>query len=299
MVEGPLWTVVLIPIALGAFALAAAGLATRLREPAAGVSAPLRDAARMLVQQPRRVPGDDVLLLRLGLLGLPVAAALMALVTPVGGYVVSNSSIGVVVFNLADVFVWVGLWMIGWGANSVFGLVGGYRFLVQALAYELPHMFALTAVATGARSLDVGDVVGAQDGLWFVVWMPVAFVAYLVAALGLSAWGPFGAARSRDIAGGIGAELAGVDQLMLRGGRLLLLTATTAMAVPLFLGGGAGPLLPAWLWSLLKMAVLLGGLIWLGGRGPTVRMERFTEQAWLWLLPATLVQAAVVAVVVL
>ena len=299
MVEGPLWSVVLIPVALGGFAFAAAAYTTRLREPAAGPAAPLRDAARMLVQQPRRVPGDDALLIRLGLLGLPVAAALMALVTPVGGYVVSNSTIGVVVFNLADVFVWVGLWMIGWGSNSVFGLVGGYRFLVQALAYELPHMFALTAVATGARSLDVGDVVGAQEGLWFVVWMPVAFVAYLVAALGLSAWGPFGAARSRDIAGGIGAELAGVDQLMLRGGRLLLLTATTAMAVPLFLGGGAGPLLPAWLWSLLKMAVVLGGLIWLGERGPTVRMERFTEQAWLWLLPATLAQAGVVAVVVL
>jgi NADH-quinone oxidoreductase subunit H len=251
------------------------------------------------VQQPRRVPGADLLLARAGLLTLLAAAGLAALVVPVGGRAVSDSSIGLVWFNAADVAVWVAFWSIGWGSNSSWGLVGGYRFLAQALAYELPHMFALVAVATAAGSLRLSDVVAAQQGLWFGVWMPVAFAAYLLAVLGLSAWGPFGRPVGADVAGGLGVELAGVDRALLHAGRGALLAVGAAMAVPLFLGGGAGPWLPPALWWLVKTLVVLGVLVGLGRLGPAVRVERFTEQAWLWWVPATLAQALVVAVVVL
>lgn len=294
----------ILPLALGALALSAVSVHAGLLARAAGRPAapalvdPVRESARLLVQQPRRIPGADLLLARLGLLGLPVMAVLAVLVVPVGHWVV-DSSIGIVWFNLADVGVWAALWLIGWGANSAWGLVGGYRFLAQGLAYELPHMFALITVALGTGSLRMADVVDAQHGLWFVVWMPVAFLMYLVSALALSVWGPFAAPLGRDIAGGAGVELAGVDRLVLLAGRAMLLAATAAMAVPLFLGGGMGPWLPAWLWSLLKTLAVLGLLVWLGTRGPAIRMERFTEVGWLVLIPATLLQALVVAVVVL
>ncbi len=303
--QAPLWTVLVLPAVLGALALSAvtfnAGLAARAagRPATTALSNPLRETARLLVQQPRRIPGADLLLARFGLLGLPVWATLAVLVVPVGAWVVGDSSIGIVWFNMADVGVWAALWLIGWGANSTWGLVGGYRFLAQGLAYELPHMFALITVALGAGSLRVGDVVADQHGLWFVVWMPVAFAMYLLSALALSVWGPFAAPLGRDIAGGAGAELAGVDRLVLLAGRAMLLAATAAMAVPLFLGGGMGPWLPAWLWSLVKTLAVLGLLVWLGTRGPAIRMERFTEIGWLVLIPATLLQALVVAVVVL
>jgi len=303
--QAPLWTVLVLPAVLGALALSAvtfnAGLAARAagRPATTALSNPLRETARLLIQQPRRIPGADLLLARFGLLGLPVSATLAVLVVPLGHWVVGDSSIGIVWFNMADVGVWAALWLIGWGANSTWGLVGGYRFLAQGLAYELPHMFALITVALGAGSLRVGDVVAAQRGLWFVVWMPVAFAMYLLSALALSVWGPFAAPLGRDLAGGAGAELAGVDRLVLLAGRAMLLAATAAMAVPLFLGGGMGPWLPAWLWSLIKTLAVLGLLVWLGTRGPVVRMERFTEIGWLVLIPATLLQALVVAVVVL
>ncbi len=75
--------------------------------------------------------------------------------------------------------------------NAAFSLIGGYRFLAQGLAYELPLMFALISAATGAQSLRVGDIAAAQAGLWYVVWMPVAFVAYLAGVLAFSFLGPF------------------------------------------------------------------------------------------------------------
>lgn len=298
--QAPLW---MVPVAAGLLLVLATLAAGWRRALLAGHARAATDVVgevlRLLVQQRRRTLAADVLLWRLGPAAVCVAATLAVLVVPLGRYTVWDSPVGVVWFNAMEVVVWAGLWLTGWGANSVWGLVGGYRFLAQGLSYELPHMLALTTVALGAGSLRVGDVVAAQSGLWYAVWMPLAFAAYLVAALAMGFWGPFDTAVHPDLAGGVGAELSGVDALVLRAGRYLTLTAAAAFAVPMFLGGGAGPLLPGWLWSVLKTLAVLGFLVWLRGRLPTVRMDRFVELSWVVLLPATLAQALVVAIVVL
>jgi NADH-quinone oxidoreductase subunit H len=95
------------------------------------------------------------------------------------------------------------------------------------------------------------------------------------------------------------AELAGVDRLVFLVGRYLVLAAAAAFAVPLFLGGGAGPLLPDWAWTVLKTLLVLGVLVWARWRLPLVRMDRFEEWSWVVLLPVTLAQLFVVCVVVL
>ncbi|HSK96992.1 MAG TPA: NADH-quinone oxidoreductase subunit H, partial [Euzebyales bacterium] len=82
-------------------------------------------------------------------------------------------------------------------------------------------------------------------------------------------------------------------------GQRVLLVSGAAMAVPLFLGGGAGPVLPDWSWSLVKTAAVLALLVWVGRRTPTIRVERFMEVAWMVLIPATLLQALFVSVVVI
>jgi NADH-quinone oxidoreductase subunit H len=176
--------------------------------------------------------------------------------------------------------------------------VGGYRFVAQGLAYELPHMFALITVALGAGSLRMTGAVQAQQGVWFVVWMPVAFVIYLISALAMAFWGPMSHPLGADIAGGVTAELSGPDRLVFQAGRYALLVVAAAAAVPLFLGGGAGPALPAWVWTAVKTAAVLAVLVWLGHRLPAVRMNRFMQFSWLVLIPASLLQLLVVGIVV-
>lgn len=304
--QSPLWTVLVVPVLLGLLALAGVGFSRALQARADGravtaavLTAPLADSARLLVQQRRAVLASDRLLSRVGVLVVPVAAVLAALVVPLGASTASDLTVGIVWFNAMEVAVWAGLWMVGWGSGSAWGLVGGYRFLAQGLSYELPHMFALITVATGAASLSVSGAVAAQSGLWFVVWMPFAFLAFLLSAMALSFAGPFDTATGRDVAGGVLAELSGVDRLLVLAGRWLLLAAAAAMSVPLFLGGGAGPLLPAWAWTVVKSVVVLGALVWVRSRSATVRMDRFAEVSWVVLIPITVVQALLVAVVVL
>lgn len=323
MVESaPLWSVLVLPLVLGALAFAVAGLdavvAARGLRGARGVggargggaaglggavrlavTAPLRDTARLLVQRRRATTRPDPALWRLGGAVVFAAGPLAALVVPLGRYAVTDLSVGVVWFNAMEVGVWGGLWLAGWGANSAYSLVAGYRFVAQGLAYELPHMFALITAALGAESLRVGAIVDAQDGLWFVVWMPVGFVVFLVSAVAMAFWGPFSAPLGRDLAGGVLVELSGVDRLLILAGRWLLLVAAAGMSVALFLGGGHGPLLPAWLWTLVKTILVLAALVWARRRMPTVRMDRFEELAWMVLLPLSILQSLVVSVVVL
>ncbi|MFG2091285.1 MULTISPECIES: NADH-quinone oxidoreductase subunit H [unclassified Spirillospora] len=293
----PVWAVVALPLVLAALTYSAAAMDAAFRT-GDGLVAPLRKCARLIVQQRRRTYTPDLLLVRIGVISLPAAALLAAMVIPLDGRGVWDLSVGVVWFNAMEVVAWASLWLTGWGVNSAFPLAGGYRFLAQGLAYELPHMFALITAGLAAGSLDFGEVAAAQDGLWFVVWMPVAFAVYLLSALGMTFWGPLEHPVAGDLAGGVAAELSGPDRLLFFAGRFALLTVAAAAAVPLFLGGGAGPWLPGWAWSLVKTYAVLALLVWVRGRFPVIRMDRFMDVAWMVLIPATLLQALVVGIVV-
>ena len=277
----------------GALAARASG-----RPAAQGLALPAAETARLFRQRRRAPVAADTLLGGVGVAGLLVAALLMVAVVPFGRWTVADLSVGVAWFNAMDVLVWAAVWLTGWGPNSVHALVGGYRFLATALSYELPLMFALTAPAVAAGSLRLGDVVAAQQDLWFVVWMPVAFVVFCAAVVAFSVAGPFSAAVGSVTAGGVLAEAAGVDRWLAATGRYALLSAGSAFGATAFLGGGHGPLLPAWLWLLVKTGALLTGLVVLRRRLPVLRPERLAAPAWLVVLPLVLLQLLAVSIVV-
>lgn len=265
----------------------------------AGWAEPFADGVRLLVQRRRTLLAPDAFVWRLGGGALVVVAVLKLAVVPLGGDVLADLPVGVVWFNAMDVLLWAAFWLLGWGANSWAAVVGGYRFLAQALAYELPLMFALTAPAVAASSLRVGDVVASQVDRWNLVEMPAAFVVFLLCVVGYSATGPLSAPTGADLAGGLLAELSGPDRLVVLVGRWALLVVGAAFSVPLFLGGGAGPVLPAALWSVAKTALVLAVLVWVRRRLPLLRAERLLEVGWLVLIPITLVQLLVTTVLVL
>jgi NADH-quinone oxidoreductase subunit H len=303
----------LLPLLLLAPALVvAAGFAASIGAVTTGdrATAPAVETLRLLTQQRRRTPADDPLLARIGLTVLPVAAVLALAVVPLGlpgTDAPVRLDVGIVWFNAAEVLAWFAVWSAGWGPNAVTALAGGYRMLPLGLAYELPHMLAIITPAVAAGSLDPAMIADAQRGLWYAVWMPVAFVLYLVSTAAMAFWGPFAAPLGRDLAGGAGAEHDGLDRLLLRAGRWMLLVAAAAMAVPLFLGGGAPPPItgpdpfggPAWAWIVVKLLVVLAVLLGMRRLMPVLRMERFATLAWVVLIPLAVAQSLVVTVVVL
>ncbi len=296
------WPAVLAVLAVGlalGVLLAAVARAVLSGARAGAAVEVLRSGTRLLTEQRRTTLAPDPLLWRLGTASVPVLALLSLAVVPIGGRTLLSTSADLVWFNAMEAILWAAVWLVGWGPNAVHALTGGYRFLIQGLSYELPLMFALITVGLGAQSLRTADVVAAQDGLWFVVTMPVAFVVFLVSAAAFAFWGPFAAPAGPDIAGGVLSELSGVERLLLDLGRAVFLGASAAMAAALFLGGDAGPWLPGPLWELLKTVGVVVLLVVVGRRIPLIRPDRFVEVGWMVLIPATLLQALVVAVLVL
>ena len=301
----PLWSVLVLPVAIGVFAFVAASahaatasVTAGRRLTAAGLVTPARESVRLMFTQRRVTTAPDAVLWRLGGAGVIVVALLAALVVPLGDRPVLDLPVGVVWFNAMEVLLWVLVWMAGWGANSAYPLIGGYRFLAQGLAYELPLMLALITAGLGAGSLRVVDVVAAQQGRWFVLEMPVAFVLYWAGVVGFAFWGPLSAAVADDLGGGVRAELSGVDRLVFASGRYLALVVGAAFAVPLFLGGSAGPVLPGVFWVALKTLAVLLLLVWTR-QLPLVRPDRYVEIAWVVLIPLILAQALVTSLLVL
>lgn len=296
--------VLLVAVGLGAVAWATAAANAMLDARSAGApvaaaaAVPVREVSRLLRQQRRTLLGADSLLWRIAGAGLIVTAMLKLLVIPFGPFVLADLPVGLVWFNAMDVLLWVLWWLLGWGANSGWSLVGGYRFLALALSYELPLMFALTAPAIAAQSLRMLDLQSAQEQVWFVVWMPVAFLIFAASVVAFSSWGPFQTAMSGDIASGVLAELSSVDRLLVLVGRYTVLVAGAAFAVPLFLGGGSGPWLPPAAWVLIKTLLVVAGMLLVRRLFPMIRPDRLAWLAWVVILPATIVQVAVVAVIV-
>lgn len=289
----------LVLAAAGVAAFADATLApAAVRLPwAARIGVPVSEVARLLRQRRRGVVGSDGLLRVVGCAGPLVVALLMAVVVPFGGVTVADLPVGLVWFNAMDVMLWATWWLAGWGANSAYGLVGGYRFLAQAIAYELPLMFALTTAGIAAGSLQTSQIVAAQRGTWFVVQMPVAALVFVMAVAAFAAWGPFDHPAGRDVAGGLLTELSGIDRLLVLVGRYALLGVGSAMGAALFLGGGHGPLLPGWLWSSVKTVAVLLALVAMRHRFASLPAERVMRWAWLVVLPLTVVQALVTSVI--
>ncbi len=265
------------------------------------LAVPGRGALRLLLKERSSTPMPDALLWRLGVVLVFTVPVLAAVVIPLApGVAVADLPVGIVWWTALMALLWVGVFMVGWGPNSAYPMVGGYRFIAQALAYEMPLAIVVITVGLLAGSLRVSDIVAGQEGgLWYALWAPAAFFVYLMSATAQAFWGPFATPIASDLAGGVRAELGGVDRLVFTVGRYAALVVAAAFAVPLFLGGHHGPLLPGWLWIIVKTLLVLALLVSARWIWPRLRLDRFEEFAWVVLIPLTLVQLFVVGAIVL
>ncbi len=254
------------------------------------VAAPAREAALLLLQRRTVTERPDAAAWALApaLLGSLAAAALVAIpLSP--AFALPDIGSGIVYFGAVMAMVMVAVYLHGWAANSVFPLIGGYRFVAQALSYEMPLALVLIAAALPAESLSVGDIVRSQTGAWNVVRQPLGLPLYLIAGLGLAFWGPLNFPDAADLAGGTRAELSGAALLLWHAARSAVLVAVAAMGAAAFLGGWLGPWLPGAVWMVLKTLALIVVLLTAGHLVARVRLERFVVIAWTVLIPLALV----------
>lgn len=306
-IEG-LGAVAVVGLALGAGAYAAAVLDVAIGglvagagiQPRRALALPPARAAALLLRARGTTERPDAATWALApaLLGGLAAAALAA--APLAPAVaVADVPDGIVLFGAAMALVMVAVFLHGWSPNSAFPLVGGYRFVAQALSYEMPLALVLIAAALPAESLSIGAIVESQRELWNVVRQPLGLPLFLVAGLGLAFHGPLALPDAADLGGGTAAEVSGAHLVAWALARHAVLAAVAAAAAACFLGGWLGPVLPgpAWIgglaWMSLKTLGVLAAMVTAGHLLARARIERFVVVAWTVLIPLALLDVFV------
>jgi len=281
--------------------LVGAGLAGGGWRVGAAAAHPLREALRLLVKEARPTERPDRLLWPAAPLLLVTLAFAALTVMPLSPALIgADIGVGVVYLTAMIALVLVAVFASGWACNSKYPLLAGYRFIGLALAYEMPYAITIIAVALPAESLALGAIVAVQqETLWNALLQPLGFLIYLLCALTVAFRAPFDVNEAADLAGGSELELDGAPLLVWRIGRYALLLTTGAFAVPLFLGGGAGPWLPDAAWTVIKVLAVTAALTAAGHLVARARLDRFMKVAWVILIPLSLVNLFLVGLVML
>jgi NADH-quinone oxidoreductase subunit H len=194
----------------------------------------------------------------------------------------------------------LGTLMAGWSSGNKYALLGGMRSAAQLLAYELPLVLAASSVALAAGTLSLVSI-GEHWQWWWLFWQAPAGLVFFVAGLAEIQRSPFDIPiADSELVVGPYTEYTGLRFaffLLAEYAGLVLLAALTAL---LFLGGWRGPF-EEWLgplWMLLKTGLLAVVAIWFRVSWPRLREDQLQRLAWGVLVPVSLAQLALTAVVV-
>jgi NADH-quinone oxidoreductase subunit H len=293
--------IILFALAVGAYFIAVLeGWAThgRLRFTGPAIAAvAMLGRESVLARKPDRLFFEvaPVLLLVAGLLAVAVIP-----LTP--DLIMVNMATGALFLNAALAYVLVALIMAGWGPNGAYGMIAGWRFLGQFIAYAMLIVMPITAVAMRAESLMNTDIVLSQARLWNVFYQPIGFVLFVIAAMGLAYLPPFDLPlASGDLAGGIEAEYTGARLMVLRLGRMIVILALAGATVTFYLGGWLGPWLPPWAWSAVKILIVTALMVSAGRYIPRIREAKYLALSWklgISLALANILLVGIIALVV-
>lgn len=283
----------LTPLAVAGVALVGAFLIALAEQLVAGLRpAPLvlvrRSAA--VARQPLTSPEvKDGFLYHLAP-SLLLAAALVALamVPWAPGFRGIDIEVGALLFPAVLAYVSPALYMAGWGAGRPLAVVGAFRFVAVLIAWEMPLVMAITAVATPAGSLRPVDIVQVQD-VPLALSQPLALALFVPAVLATAFLPPFDLAQSRaELGGGTFSQYTGLHRALVSLSQRVLLLAAAGMTAALFLGGWLGPWLPPAVWMVLKTAAVALLLLWAGRRLPRVELPDLLSVVWKYAVPAAI-----------
>ena len=192
----------------------------------------------------------------------------------------------------------IGVLMAGWASANKFSLIGALRAAAQLIAYELPLILAAVAIAMLAGTMSLIGIVEAQRAYWFALVQPVGFLIFLVASLAELTRPPFDMPiADSEIIFGAYTEYTGLKFAFFLLAEYAGIVVLSGIASVLFLGGYLGPILPGWMWMMGKIGGLSFFIIWLRATYPRLREDQLQRFSWLVLIPLSLANILVTAVV--
>ncbi|MFH1773950.1 MAG: NADH-quinone oxidoreductase subunit NuoH [Methanobacteriota archaeon] len=227
------------------------------------------------------------------ILGFAIAFLPFAAIPFSESLVVSNINIGILYILAVSSLAVVPTVMAGWSANNKYSLLGGMRAAAMMISYEVPAALAVVGVVMLAGSLNMVEIVKAQEKIWFVIPQILGFSVFITAAFVEAARLPFDLSEAEsELVQGWTTEYSGMKFAMLLFAEYIHSILASLLIVILFLGGWHGPILPPAAWLLLKTFAVMLLLMWMRATVPRVRIDQLLNIGWKVLIPIALLNIA-------
>ena len=207
------------------------------------------------------------------------------------------------ILSVASISVY-GIVLAGWSSNNKYAMLGGLRSSAQMLSYEIALGLAFVGPMLIAGSMSLNAIIEAQRNVWFIVYQPLGAIIFYIAMLAEVNRAPFDMPEAeQELTAGYHTEYSGMKFALFFMGEYIKMIAVSAIFATLFLGGYRGPFVDQWpllgpLYLLAKIILGLGIMIWIRATLPRLRYDRLMAFGWKVLLPLSLLNVFLTAVVI-
>lgn len=271
---------------------------------------PIADALKLLNKEVILPAGANRFLFLLGpVLAIAPALAAWAVIPFNDGMVLADIDAGLLYLLALTSMGVYGVIIAGWASNSKYAFLGAMRSAAQIVAYEIAMGFALVGVLMAGGSLNIGEIVRAQEGgLWQWFWLPLLplFLTYFISGVAETNRSPFDLAEGEsEIVAGFHVEYSGMAFAVFFLAEYANMILISALCALLFMGGWLSPFqgipllesafafVPGLVWFLVKTSFFLFVYLWLRATFPRYRYDQVMRLGWKVLIPVTLVWISV------
>lgn len=277
---------------------------------------PIADVVKLVLKEIIIPTGANrFLFLAAPILALAPALAAWAVVPFAAETVLADINAGLLyILALSSMGVY-GIIIAGWASNSKYAFLGAMRSAAQMVSYEIAMGFALVGVLIAAGSLNLSDIVRAQDGgilTWF--WLPLLplFVIYFISGVAETNRAPFDIAEGEsEIVAGFHVEYGGMSFALFFLAEYTNMILISVLAAIMFLGGWLSPFqgipllqglfawVPGMAWLLAKTSFFLFLFLWFRATFPRYRYDQIMRLGWKVFIPITIAWLVIAAVLVM
>ena len=211
-------------------------------------------------------------------------------------FVLADINVGILyLFAVSSLGVY-GIIMGGWASNSKYPFLGAIRSAAQMVSYEVSIGIIIINVLLCVGSLNLSDIVKAQENVWYIIPLFPMFVIFFISALAETNRPPFDLPEAEaELVAGYQTEYSGMMYAMFWLGEYANILLMCALGSILFLGGWLSPInifpfnvIPSPMWLILKILLLFILFALVKAIVPRYRYDQLMKLGWKIFLPLSL-----------
>jgi NADH-quinone oxidoreductase subunit H len=269
-----------------------------------GLFQPIADGLKLLVKEPVLPSSANLVIF----LFAPVLTFLLSqvawAVVPFGeGLVLADLNVGLLyVFAISSLGVY-GIIMAGWSSNSKYAFLGSLRSAAQMVSYEVSIGLVLITVLLCVGSLNLTQIVIAQEKVWFCVPLFPLLIMFFISCLAETNRAPFDLPEAEaELVAGYNVEYSSMGFALFFLGEYANMIVMSSLCSLFFLGGWLPPfnlaflfLVPGVFWFGIKIILFLFLFVWVRAAFPRYRYDQLMRLGWKVLLPLSLAWVVLVS----